>query len=68
MSVPRATGGAARAYSGVSVESFMTRITFQEISDEGIRALGPTIIELARAEGLEAHGRAVSERLDSLQT
>ena len=62
------TGGAARAYSGVSVESFMTRITFQEISDEGIRALGPTIIELARAEGLEAHGRAVSERLDSLQT
>ncbi len=60
------TGGAARAYSGVSLESFMNRITFQELTAEGLRELGPAIMELARAEGLEAHSRAVSVRLEMM--
>ncbi len=62
------TGGAARAYSGVSVESFMNCVTFQELSEEGLKNLGPTVMELARAEGLEAHRRSVSVRLERLDS
>lgn len=53
------TSGYARAYSGLSLDSFMKSITFQEITPEGLSAIGPSIIELARAEGLEAHAAAV---------
>jgi histidinol dehydrogenase len=56
------TNGAARAYSGVSVESFMKTITYQKVSQEGIRELGPVIETMARAEGLDAHRNAVSIR------
>jgi histidinol dehydrogenase len=56
------TNGAARAYSGVSVESFMKTITYQKVSREGIASLGPVIETMAAAEGLEAHRNAVSIR------
>jgi histidinol dehydrogenase len=56
------TNGAARAYSGVSVASFMKTLTFQKLDEEGIRGLGPTIEVMAAAEGLDAHRRAVSIR------
>ncbi|MGA0556608.1 histidinol dehydrogenase [Larkinella sp. VNQ87] len=60
------TNGFARAYSGVSLDSFVKKITVQSISAEGIRALGPTIEAMAEAESLEAHKHAVSLRLASL--
>ncbi len=56
------TGGAARAFSGVSVSSFMRSITFQRLSQKGIEKLGPTIEIMAEAEGLAAHRYAVSVR------
>jgi histidinol dehydrogenase len=57
------TGGYARAYAGVSLDSFFKKITFQSINAAGLVALAPSIIEMARAEGLEAHARAVEVRL-----
>jgi histidinol dehydrogenase len=57
------TNGAARAYSGVSVASFQTSISIQSVSREGLAAIGPCAVTLARAEGLEAHARAVLLRL-----
>lgn len=57
------TSGYARAYAGVSLDSFVKKITFQHITPEGLRRLGPTIVEMARAEGLEAHARAVEVRM-----
>ncbi len=56
------TGGAARAYSGVSVASFTKTITFQKLSAEGVRNLGPSIETMAAAEGLDAHKNAVAIR------
>jgi len=58
------TNGHARAYSGVSVDSFVRKITFQKITHEGIMLLGPTIIEMAQAEQLDAHANAVKIRLN----
>ena len=60
------TNGFARNYSGVSTESFMKKITYQEISGEGIRNLGPAIEILAEAEFLNGHKNAMSLRLKSL--
>ena len=60
------TGGAARAYSGVSVASFTKTITYQSLTETGIRELGPTIETLANAEGLDAHRKAVTIRLDAI--
>ena len=57
------TSGFARAYSGVGVESFMKAITYQYITQDGIRSLSDTIITLAGAEGLDAHANAVKVRL-----
>ena len=57
------TNGFARAFSGVSVESFIKKITFQKLTREGIQNLGSAIETMARAEGLNAHERAVSIRL-----
>lgn len=57
------TNGYARAYSGVSVDSFVKKVTFQEISEDGINLLGPTIITMAEAEGLDAHANAVKLRI-----
>lgn len=57
------TGGGARAYAGVSLDSFLKKITFQHITLQGLKHLGPAIVEMARAEGLEAHAQAVDLRL-----
>jgi histidinol dehydrogenase len=61
------TNGFARAYSGVSVDSFFKKISFQEISADGIRNLGPAIELMAEAENLTGHKNAVSVRIKSLQ-
>jgi len=61
------TNGFARNYSGVSLDSFVKKITFQKITAQGIQNLGPTIEIMARAEQLEAHRNAVSVRLKKLQ-
>lgn len=60
------TYGYARSYSGVSVASFVKQISVQEVSADGLRAIGPCTVALAAAEQLEAHRRAVSLRLDAL--
>lgn len=57
------TNGAARAYSGVSLDSFVKQITFQKITAQGIKNLGPAIEIMAEAEQLLAHKNAVSIRL-----
>lgn len=57
------TGGAARAWSGVSVSSFQTSISIQEVDPAGLAVIGPCAVTLARAEGLEAHARSVLLRL-----
>jgi histidinol dehydrogenase len=60
------TNGYARAYSGVSLDSFIKKITFQKISPRGLQELGRTVEVMAAAEGLQAHKRAVSIRLEQL--
>jgi histidinol dehydrogenase len=60
------TNGFARAYSGVSLESFTKSITFQKITREGIQTLGPVVERMAEAEQLEAHKQAVRIRLNTL--
>lgn len=60
------TNGAARAFSGVSTASFMKTVTYQQISKDGIRSLGPVIETMAAAESLEAHKNAVSIRREYL--
>ncbi len=57
------TNGYARAYSGVSLDSFVKKITFQHITPEGLQNIGGTIETMAAAEGLEAHKNAVTIRL-----
>lgn len=57
------TNGYAKAYSGVSLDSFVKKITFQKLSKEGINTIGKTIELMAEAEGLDAHKNAVSIRL-----
>jgi histidinol dehydrogenase len=57
------TNGYARAYSGVSLDSFVKKITFQKISRQGISNIGPAIEQMAAAEGLYAHKNAVTLRL-----
>lgn len=56
------TGAYARAYAGVSLDSFLKKITVQRIQPEGLKNIGPAIVAMARAEGLEAHARAVRIR------
>jgi histidinol-phosphate aminotransferase len=60
------TYGHARAYSGVSVASFVKQITVQTLSPSGLRKIGPEAVVFARAEGLEAHAQAVQKRLERL--
>jgi histidinol dehydrogenase len=57
------TNGAARAYSGVNLQSFQKTISFQELTYEGIQNLGPSVMVMADAEGLDAHKNAVEIRL-----
>jgi len=61
------TNGYARAYSGVSVDSFVRKVTFQHITEKGIQQLGKTIINMAEAEGLDAHANAVKIRINKLK-
>ena len=56
------TNGAARAFSGVSTASFMKTVTYQHLSEEGIRSVGPVVETMAAAEGLDAHRNAVLVR------
>ena len=60
------TNGYAKAYSGVSLDSFIRKITFQEIKPEGITTIGPAIEVMAANEQLDAHKNAVTVRLNSL--
>ncbi|MBR3858770.1 MAG: histidinol dehydrogenase [Bacteroidaceae bacterium] len=57
------TMGLATAYSGIGLDSFMHAITYQELTQEGLSSLGNTIIQMAEAEGLDAHANAVKIRL-----
>lgn len=58
------TCGWARSFSGVNMDSFMRKMTIQEISRRGLLSLAPTIVSMARAEGLEAHANAVRVRIE----
>ena len=60
------TNGYARNYSGVSLDSFVKKITFQEVTKEGLKNLGPAVELMAEAEELFAHKNAVTIRLNSL--
>lgn len=57
------TGGWARAYSGVNVDSFMRKITYQELTRDGLDTLAPAITAMAEAEGFDAHANAVRVRM-----
>ena len=61
------TNGYAKAYSGVSLDSFIRKITFQEITREGIQNVGPAIEVMAANEQLDAHKNAVTVRLKSIK-
>ena len=61
------TNGFARSYSGVSVDSFVKKITFQELTKEGLLKIGETIEIMAEAEQLIAHKNAVSIRLKEIK-
>ncbi|HAA16383.1 MAG TPA: histidinol dehydrogenase, partial [Cytophagales bacterium] len=60
------TNGFAKMYSGVSLDSFVKKITYQRLSEQGLRNLGPSVEVMAEAEELMAHKNAVSVRLQSL--
>ena len=60
------TGGYARAYSGVSLDSFYKKITFQQLAPAGLLALAPVVEPMAQAEGLHAHAHAVALRREAL--
>ena len=61
------TNGYAAAYSGVSLDSFIKKITFQQISAKGLQKIGPVIETMAQAEKLQAHKMAVSVRLKQIE-
>lgn len=60
------TSGWARSLSGVNIDSFIHKITWQELTPDGLTALAPTITAMAQAEGLDAHAEAVNVRLSNL--
>jgi histidinol dehydrogenase len=60
------TNGFARSYSGVSVESFVKKITFQSVSEVGLKNIGPSVEMMAEAEQLMAHKNAVTIRLNKI--
>jgi histidinol dehydrogenase len=61
------TNGYARNYSGVSLDSFLKKITFQKLTGEGLQNIGPTVEIMAEAEQLQAHKNAVTIRLNALK-
>lgn len=62
------TSGFAKAYSGVSLDSFVKKITYQKISDEGLKNLGNVVVTLAEAEELQGHANAVKVRLSEVSS
>jgi len=60
------TNGYAKAYSGVSLDSFVKKITYQFLSEEGIQHIGTAVERMAAAEGLDAHKNAVTLRLNEI--
>ena len=62
------TNGFARAYSGVSLDSFVKKITYQKLDAEGLKSLGPSVEIMAEAEELLGHKLAVSRRLAALKS
>jgi histidinol dehydrogenase len=62
------TNGFAKAYSGVSVDSFVKKITYQKLSREGLNAISKAVETMAKAEGLEGHARAVGIRVGSWES
>lgn len=58
------TAAWARSYSGVNIDSFIRKITYQELTRDGLGLLAPTIVAMAEAEGLDAHALAVKVRVD----
>lgn len=60
------TNGFAKAYSGVSLDSFVKKVTFQKLSEEGLKKIGSAVEIMAAAEGLDAHKNAISIRLKNL--
>ncbi len=61
------TNGYAKSYSGVNLDAFLKKITFQKITPKGIQNIGPSIELMAEAEGLQAHKNAVTLRLKNLE-
>lgn len=61
------TYGYARSYSGVSVDSFLRKVTFQSITEDGIRAIGAAVETMASAENLDAHKHAIAVRLAKIK-
>ena len=61
------TYGYARMYSGVSLDSFLKFMTVQSLTEEGLRNLGPYVATMAEIEGLDAHKRAVTLRLEDIE-
>ena len=61
------TNGYATAYSGVNLDSYMRKVTFQHITADGVRTIGPAVEKMAEAEGLDAHRMAMLLRRESLQ-
>ena len=61
------TNGYAKSYSGVSLDSFIRKITFQELTAEGIAKIGPAVEEMAKNEQLDAHRNAMTLRLNSIK-
>ena len=61
------TSGFAKAYSGVSTDAFVKKITFQHLSSNGLKNIGATVETLAAAEGLEAHKNAITVRLKTIE-
>lgn len=59
------TNGYAAMYSGVSLDSFMKKITFQQLSQEGLQRIGDSVMTMAAAEGLDAHKNAIAIRLNT---
>ncbi|MFA9205881.1 MAG: histidinol dehydrogenase [Burkholderiaceae bacterium] len=62
------TNGFAKAYSGVSMDSFVKKITFQQLTERGLENIAPTVIEMSTAEGLQAHSKAVELRMDWIKS
>jgi histidinol dehydrogenase len=62
------TSGYARMYGGVNMDSFLKKVTYQQITEYGLFNLGPAVMEMAAIEDLDGHRRAIKIRLDSLKT